>query len=239
MPSGWFPDPHGRYDHRWFNGTSWTADVADEGRRLVDPLGAAPSNHRAPEQHSGNGLATAAITCGLIALLFAWMPVLVIVGLVLGILGLVFGIRGARRAGLVGSGRGRALAGAITGGVAIALSVVGTILTVTFVREVQAFVEPGAVDAEIASCTVDGGVLVIEASITNESGKAREYTVYGVVRVPSDVDDIVTDVPRLEPGERTEFELRQLVTAEDQGCAARLVVHGPTPYGLEVDRVND
>ncbi len=38
-PQGWYPDPLGRYDHRWFNGTSWTADVSTDGARHVDPLG--------------------------------------------------------------------------------------------------------------------------------------------------------------------------------------------------------
>ncbi|MGA0270730.1 MAG: DUF2510 domain-containing protein, partial [Ilumatobacteraceae bacterium] len=38
-PQGWYPDPLGRYDHRWFNGTSWTADVSTDGVRQVDPLG--------------------------------------------------------------------------------------------------------------------------------------------------------------------------------------------------------
>ncbi len=36
-PAGWFPDPLGRYDHRWFNGTTWTADVSVDGVRYVDP----------------------------------------------------------------------------------------------------------------------------------------------------------------------------------------------------------
>lgn len=36
-PAGWFPDPLRRYDHRWFNGTTWTADVSVDGARYVDP----------------------------------------------------------------------------------------------------------------------------------------------------------------------------------------------------------
>ena len=38
-PQGWYPDPLGRYDLRWFNGTSWTADVSTNGTRHVDPQG--------------------------------------------------------------------------------------------------------------------------------------------------------------------------------------------------------
>ena len=84
MPSGWFPDPHGRHDYRWFNGTAWTADVSDDGRRLVDPYGAAPIGRGRTGPGAGNGFATAAIMCGLVALLFAWMPVFVVIGIVLG-----------------------------------------------------------------------------------------------------------------------------------------------------------
>ncbi len=38
----WYTDPTGRHDLRYFNGTSWTGDVSDSGRRSVDPLGPHP-----------------------------------------------------------------------------------------------------------------------------------------------------------------------------------------------------
>jgi hypothetical protein len=239
LPSGWFPDPHGRYDYRWFNGTAWTADVSDDGRRMVDPHGAAPAPSSRPGHSAGNGLATAAITCGLIAVLFAWMPVFVVVGLVLGVLALVFGIRGIRRADAVGSGRGRALAGAVLGGVAVALSIVGTILTVTFVRELQAFLTSGPVGAQVEGCSIDSGEIVIDATLTNRSNADRAYTVYGVVQTPPGVDDLVADIPELAPDETTEFQMRRPIDTDAASCEARLVVHGPTPYGIEIDRVDD
>jgi hypothetical protein len=40
--AGWYPDPLGRFDHRWFDGTRWTADVSLAGVRRVDPDGIAP-----------------------------------------------------------------------------------------------------------------------------------------------------------------------------------------------------
>lgn len=43
---GWHPDPLGRHDHRWFDGTRWTADVADDGIRRVDPYGTATTRPR-------------------------------------------------------------------------------------------------------------------------------------------------------------------------------------------------
>jgi hypothetical protein len=36
---GWHPDPAGRYASRWFDGTRWTDQIADdEGRRGTDPI---------------------------------------------------------------------------------------------------------------------------------------------------------------------------------------------------------
>ena len=37
MP-GWWPDPFGRHEVRWWDGRAWTADVSDGGVRSVDPV---------------------------------------------------------------------------------------------------------------------------------------------------------------------------------------------------------
>lgn len=38
-PPNWYPDPAGRFLHRWWDGTSWTEHVADQtGRRVINPL---------------------------------------------------------------------------------------------------------------------------------------------------------------------------------------------------------
>jgi hypothetical protein len=34
--SGWFPDPSGRHQQRWYDGTAWTGHVADGGARGDD-----------------------------------------------------------------------------------------------------------------------------------------------------------------------------------------------------------
>ena len=38
IPPAWHPDPTGRHDHRWWDGTRWTEHVADAGVAGVDPL---------------------------------------------------------------------------------------------------------------------------------------------------------------------------------------------------------
>jgi hypothetical protein len=37
-PPGWFPDPSGRFDHRWWDGTRWTDLVSRDGTQMTDPL---------------------------------------------------------------------------------------------------------------------------------------------------------------------------------------------------------
>ena len=41
-PAGWLADPTGRHQHRYWNGTDWTDDVADQGATSVDPFNPPP-----------------------------------------------------------------------------------------------------------------------------------------------------------------------------------------------------
>ena len=34
----WYPDPMGRHEYRWFDGTTWTDQVSSHGRTSVDPV---------------------------------------------------------------------------------------------------------------------------------------------------------------------------------------------------------
>lgn len=40
-PAGWERDPSGRHEYRYWDGSSWTDDVADQGITSVDPIGGA------------------------------------------------------------------------------------------------------------------------------------------------------------------------------------------------------
>lgn len=37
----WYPDPMGRHEYRYYDGTNWTDHVSSHGRQSVDPLGGA------------------------------------------------------------------------------------------------------------------------------------------------------------------------------------------------------
>jgi hypothetical protein len=41
-PPGWYPDPMGRHEYRWWDGGAWTDGVASGGRQAVDPLHQSP-----------------------------------------------------------------------------------------------------------------------------------------------------------------------------------------------------
>lgn len=49
----WYPDPWGRHEHRYFDGSTWTEHVASHGRQAVDPPGGEghiPTVRRATER---------------------------------------------------------------------------------------------------------------------------------------------------------------------------------------------
>ena len=92
-PPGWHPDPTGRFEFRWFNGTTWTADVSVHGERLVDPatLGGGPQ-----PDHGRNGRAVAALVLGLFGITLACVPVLFVAAGVAAVLGTTFGVLALR-----------------------------------------------------------------------------------------------------------------------------------------------
>lgn len=44
MDQGWYPDPSGVHEHRWWTGTAWTDHVADRGAVATDPLPPPPGS---------------------------------------------------------------------------------------------------------------------------------------------------------------------------------------------------
>jgi hypothetical protein len=61
-PVGWFPDPAGRHEHRYWDGSRWTEHVSDAGKTGTDALdsaapaataGASPANATAPAAAAG------------------------------------------------------------------------------------------------------------------------------------------------------------------------------------------
>src|SRR5262249_28288399 len=48
VPAGWYTDPAGRHEYRYWDGTDWKPEVSDGGVTTVDPLGPPPAAQRTP-----------------------------------------------------------------------------------------------------------------------------------------------------------------------------------------------
>ena len=48
--AGWYPDPSGQFEQRYWDGSTWTDHVARGGEQLRAPLGAAPVQASSPEK---------------------------------------------------------------------------------------------------------------------------------------------------------------------------------------------
>ncbi len=51
-PSGWHPDPFGRHEYRWWDGSRWTEQVASHGQQGTDPAVAGPGSAVPVVNHS-------------------------------------------------------------------------------------------------------------------------------------------------------------------------------------------
>jgi hypothetical protein len=54
-PAQWYADPTGRHTHRYWDGTRWTPNVADNGRTASDPLDGPGSGHPEPSAQAPEG----------------------------------------------------------------------------------------------------------------------------------------------------------------------------------------
>jgi hypothetical protein len=143
---GWFPDPTGRHDHRWWDGAAWTAHVADGGVAALDAIeapglaappgspGIGRNQPRPGGAPAGNDpVAVTALVIGLIALPTTLIPGL---GLVLAAAAVVLGlvarsrIRTSRR-----DGDGVAIAGLVIGLVALMIALVVTVVSAILLTE--------------------------------------------------------------------------------------------------------
>lgn len=230
-PPGWFPDPVGRHEHRYFNGVSWTSDVSDGGQRFVDPIGSSGG----PAQATGrNGAAVVAMTLGILGAFVAWIPVFFVIGTVMGVLALVFGVKGRRRAAIAGTGRAFATTGIITGVLALLLSIVGVILSAMLYREVSAFIDPGDTITAVVSCQIDGRDVAVDGTLTNDSGATKDYHLFVDVAGATGIVDLV----QIDPGTTVRWSTTMRTRVIASACTPELHVQGPYPWGIQLDPIS-
>lgn len=250
--AGWHRDPTGRYEYRYFNGQTWTADVSADGTRFVDHDGLRAAPHRPslppgaaplpPVVRPTRTMAVLAMVFGIFAMATSWMPFIVVLGVGAAITAIVLGIVAGRR---IRDGRavGRAfaLAGLVTGVLALPLAVVGFSLTAASVREFTEFVDPGPNEVEIGRCAIDDDRVEVDGLIRNLDDEPHDYEV--LVRVEIDGARATTASARLSdvaPGETRRWSTFEFLpddqrTATDVSCSL-FAVYGAFPFGLEPER---
>jgi hypothetical protein len=232
---GWQPDPTGRFELRFHNGTAWTGDVATDGQRYVDPIGAGPANALSRPPSPRNGIAAAATVLGITGAALSWLPFVFVVGVIAAVLGIVFGLVGLRRARRAGHGRALAMTGLVTGVVGVAMGSLGVVLTIATVRALDAFENPEPHAVEIVECAVDDGVARATGAIVNRGDRTADFSVLIEFRRPGTDNRagservIVDDVPA---GESAEFEARRPSRLDRVECVV-VGVNGPLPFGVD------
>ena len=244
---GWYADPFRRFELRYFNGAAWTADVSSGGDRFVDPLGleVGPGQHERTGpalSPSGDGAgtnspATAAMVLGIIAVSIAWLPFVVVLGVIAAALALAFGIVGIRRAAPSGVGRSRAVVGLVTGGSALVAAVLGAVLTFVVLDVYDDYLNPGPHEATITSCEIVGSRAMATGTLENLGTDTADFSVLvAFVRPGTDNPHrssraVLDDV---RPGRGAEFEVERQVELDEVDCIV-MEVTGPLPFGLVLD----
>jgi hypothetical protein len=132
---GWFPDPTGRHDHRWWDGAEWTGHVADSGIAATDPLPVARSGTSDSAASLGasrsagvrgttasDPVAVAALSVAIGSVLLALIPGF---GLVLPVVAIVLAVTARSRLRTSGrAGDGLAIGGLVVGIGALLLALV-------------------------------------------------------------------------------------------------------------------
>lgn len=238
---GWYADPIGRFDLRFYNGATWTADVSDGGTRFVDPDGVEPGRSYSPDPNGPeptNTAANAAMTLGIISVAIAWLPFLVVLGAIAAVLALGFGWAGLRRSGGSGDGHSKAIVGIVTGASGLVAGVLGVALTIVVLGVYGRYVDPLPHEVSVETCSLAGARATAAGTLTNLGDDVADFTVVigfarsGTDNVEQSVRSIMDDV---EPGVPTPFEVERQVDLEDDPECIVLDVTGPLPFGLELD----
>jgi hypothetical protein len=251
---GWYSDPRARFELRYHNGRAWTADVSTGGERFVDPRGTRPAPPMSAQSTPGvpqntpevpgqkNAIATASMVLGIVAICIGWMPFVVILGIIAAVLAIVFGVKGRTRAiaasaagADAGEGAGFAVAGIVTGAVALLVCIGGVVFSVSLIRAVDRFENPAEHDAAITSCVLGGDELTATGTLTNTSDQSASFTVRiffvrpGTDNARHQANVTLDDVG---PGETGSFEVSRQVGGTDLDCIIG-AVRGPLPYGVD------
>lgn len=237
--AGWYDDPGGRFELRYHNGERWTADVALAGHRYVDPLPSGdtdPASHPStPPAHGFRGYATTSLVVGIVALTVAWLPYVFAAGIVLAGIALSFAIIALRRARAAGRSSGNAIAGLVTGSVALALAPLGFWLTTSLASALDDHRNPARHRVDVA-CTTDGdNAWTATGSLTNLGATTASFSVevwFSRSGLDRPTRRTIVEIDDLPPGESAPIDVTRTLSLPAVDCSAR--VAGPLPWGLDL-----
>ena len=243
---GWYADPLGRFDLRYYNGATWTADVSTGGERFVDPrgieLGRVEHHSRQPASGQATGgastsLATASMVLGIVAVAIAWIPFIVVFGAIAAVLALVFGVVTLRRSGPSDVGRSRAVIGVVTGISGLFAAALGVVLSFVVLDVYDSYLNPPPHEATITSCEVVGSRAIASGTLENLGDDTSDFSVLvGFVRPDTDNPHrtIRVELDDVEAGAVATFDAERQIELDDVDCTV-IEVTGPLPFGLALD----
>lgn len=201
--AGWYPDPTGRFEFRYFDGTDWSSSVGRAGQQFVDPLTgpAAPSAPFTPAApggwqpqvqwqpqsawqpapvapKEGDGLAVTALVLGVLACVFGLIPFMFMLVFLLALLAIIFGVIGAGRRS-TGSRSKMAIAGLVLGVVGIGAGVVGLMITKVWVEEAA-----DSFNDMFTTTTVEGSAENTSAEPRGDQPDSQPVTIRGEPLIP-------------------------------------------------------
>lgn len=254
---GWFPDPSGRFEHRYHNGLSWTADVSTDGRRYIDVV--APGGPPAPDANPGpaghtfgpagsaarpggdrNGRAVAAMVCGIVSVAIGWVPFVAFAMIAVAVVAIALGAAGVARSRAVRAGRGFAVTGIATGIAGLAASVVGIVLSFAVLDAIERYENPAPHSVRLTGCTTAAdGTITATGTITNNGDSIATFAVLVVLAPSASRSDELSErtvVHDLGPGTSREFvartRRRSASAAGEPECRVDMV-NGAIPFGLD------
>ena len=76
-PPGWYPDPFGRYQVRYWDGNAWTANVSTNGATAIDAPTGVPVPMQAPAIVDPNQITSDDKTWAVLSLILGWVIALI------------------------------------------------------------------------------------------------------------------------------------------------------------------
>jgi hypothetical protein len=174
---GWYPDPQGRFDQRYFDGLQWKSAVTIKGHRYIDSTFAESQVDGRPLRRPRR-MATASPVVAGVGAVIGWMPfgyALGIAAAVAAVVLAIFGLRISQRND--GYGRGLCIAGLALVPIALGASSVGLSLSRIVDRDVTYFNDPGPVELVVQSCSTDGSRSTLRGTIRNADDKVHDYRI--------------------------------------------------------------